>query len=281
MKAFYETRDERVYIGDMTRYPYPLHVHEIVELVRVRRGDCDIQLDGRGYTLGPGDLAIAFPLVPHSYDRMSPDIDGFAAYFPASVIGEFASAFETTLPSNPVLRAEQVSPDANMAIERLSAMPNGEYCPSRQAYLHLLLANVLSAMVLRPTDALSERDTAARVVRYISEHACESLTLAVAARDLGISESHISHLFSQRFHINFRRFINAIRVDKAIIWMRDPRMTLTTICDRCGYENMRTFRRAFLRETSELPHAYMKAAREGKITGVRAAAPADVDKFVI
>ena len=110
----------------------------------------------------------------------------------------------------------------------------------------------------------SERDTAARVLRYISEHACEKLTLANAARDLGISESHLSHLFSQRFHINFRRFINAIRVDKAMAWMRDPRMTLTTICGRCGYENMRTFRRAFLRETGQLPNAYMKSIREGE-----------------
>lgn len=269
MNAFYEARDERVYIGGMTRYPYPLHVHEIVELSCVLRGECDIQLDGRAYTLNPGDIAVAFPLVPHSFERMSPDIDGFAAFFPPNIIGEFAGVFETTLPSNPVLRAGQVGPDVHMAVERLTAMPNEAYCPARQAFLHLLLANVLSMMALRPTDALSERDTAARVVRYISEHACEKLTLASAARDLGISESHLSHLFSQRFHINFRRFINAIRVDKAMALMRDPRMTLTMICGRCGYENMRTFRRAFRRETGQLPNARMKSIREGEALAPR------------
>lgn len=263
MHAFYEFRDERVYIGGMTRYPYPLHVHGIVELACVLRGECDIQLDGRGYTLRPGDIAVAFPLVPHGYDRLSPDIDGFAAFFPSNIIGEFSNAFETTLPSNPVLRGGEVGPDARMAIERLTAMPNGEYCPARQAFLHVLLANVLSAMSLMPVEALSERDTAARVVRYVSEHACEKLTLDTVSRDLGISQSHLSHLFSQRFHINFRRFINAARIDKAVMWMREPRMTLTAICDRCGYENMRTFRRAFLRETGSLPNAYMKAVREG------------------
>ena len=67
MKAFYEVRDERVYIGGMTRYPYPLHVHDVVELSCVLRGDCDIQLDGHAYTLHPGDIAVAFPLVPHRY----------------------------------------------------------------------------------------------------------------------------------------------------------------------------------------------------------------------
>lgn len=263
MKAFYETRNERMFIGGMTRYPFPLHVHEIVELVCVRSGACEMQIDGRSYTLREGDIAVAFPLVPHSYEKMSEDIDGFAAFFLPDTIAEFAGTFSTSLPACPVLPADRVSPDAILAIDRLLSMQDGAPSPSRLAFLHLLLANVLSTMELHPISGLSDRDMAYRVVKYISDHACEELTLATAARDLGISESHLSHLFSQRFHINFRRFINAIRIDKATMWMQDPRMTLTAVCDRCGFENMRTFRRAFVRETGALPNAYLKALREG------------------
>ena len=43
--------------------------------------------------------------------------------------------------------------------------------------------------------------------------------------------------------------------------MRDPDMTLTAICYSCGYENMRTFRRAFVRETGMLPTAYLQKMR--------------------
>jgi two-component system response regulator YesN len=76
---------------------------------------------------------------------------------------------------------------------------------------------------------------------------------------VGISQSHLSHLFSQRFHVNFRRFVNAIRVDRAKMLMRDPRMTLTSICYSCGYENIRTFRRAFVRESGMLPSEYQQS----------------------
>ena len=86
-------------------------------------------------------------------------------------------------------------------------------------------------------------------------------TISSAAHDLGISESHLSHLFAQQFHVNFRAFINAIRIDKATMLMRDPFMTLTQIYYQCGYDNMRTFRRAFVQETGMLPAAYMRAAR--------------------
>lgn len=264
MQPFYETRDERFFIGGMTRYPYPLHVHEVVEMVCVLRGECVVKLDGATYTLREGDVAAAFPLVPHSYERLSPDIDGLAAFFPSDTIGEFANAFATMLPASPVLRAEAVGPDARLAIARLSEVPNEAPFPSRLAFLHLLLANVLDGMALHPAGTPGERDMTGRAIKYIYDHASDELTLAVVAKALGISPSHLSHLFSQRLRVNFRQFINAIRIDRATAMMRDPQVTLTAVCGHCGFENMRTFRRAFLRETGKLPNAYLKAQREGE-----------------
>ncbi len=70
MKAFYETRSNDCFVGGMTSYPFPLHVHEVVELVVVTEGSCVIQLDGSSYILNKGDAAIAFPLAPHSFDSI-------------------------------------------------------------------------------------------------------------------------------------------------------------------------------------------------------------------
>lgn len=247
-----------MFVGEMTVYPYPLHVHELVELACVRSGEYAMQIDGKSYVLGPGDAAIIFPLVPHSFDRLTGQVGGFAALFLPDTIIEFSNTFHTMLPEEPVLRADSISPTARMAIDRLLETPSEEYSPSRLAYLHLLLAELLQAVSFKPTGAYNERGLAYRVVKYIYDHAFENITLSSAAHGLGVSESHLSHLFSQQFHINFRQFINAIRIDKAKMLMRDPYMTLTAICYSCGYENMRTFRRAFVRETGMLPTAYLQ-----------------------
>ena len=89
----------------------------------------------------------------------------------------------------------------------------------------------------------------------------ENITLESTAHALGISISHLSHFFSQKIRINFRRFINSLRIDKARQLMRDPNMTLNTICALCGYTNIRTFRRAFLQETGTLPSDELRAQR--------------------
>ena len=261
MTVFYETRDESLFTGEMTRYPYPLHVHEIVELACVLRGEVTMQIDGREWTLGPGDIAVIFPLIPHSFERLSPDVLGLAAFFLADTIPQLTPAFLNALPESPVLRGDAINAEARLAVDRLMGIPEGEASPSRLAYLHLLIANVLSAMRLRPIDAYSEKGMAYRTFKYIFDHACETITLDNTARGLGISASHLSHLFSQRFHVNFRRFVNAIRIDRAKMLMRDPRITLTSICYSCGYGNIRTFRRAFLRETGMLPSEYQQRQR--------------------
>ena len=257
MKAFYESRPESFFAGPMTTYPFPLHLHEMVELVVILQGTCTMQLDGETYELAPGDAAIAFPLIPHSFDRLDENSLGFTAFFPADSITEFADKFRNMLPDNPIVRNEYADENVRFAVDRLMALhTNEENSPMRLAYLHLLLAHLLSVLTFHPASDWRERSMGSRIARYIYNHACEQISVAGVARDLGISESHLSHLFARQFRMNFRRFVNTIRINRAIQLMQNPNLTLTQISDQCGFENMRTFRRAFIRETGTLPTDY-------------------------
>ena len=258
-KAFYETRSENFFLGEMTRYAFPLHVHDIVEMALLLQGECEMEIDGKPVLLRPGDAAVAFPFIPHAFTRISPEARGLAAFFPADMLPDLSSVFQTMLPGTPVVRACEMNGDALLAAAKLDTLPQDS--PSRLAYLHLLIANLLAGMRFSPAADYHERDLGGRAVRHVYDHACEDISLSSTARALGISQSYLSHLFSQQFHINFRHFIKAIRIDRAIGLMRDPCITLTQICFQCGYENARTFRRAFLRETGVLPAAYIRAVR--------------------
>ena len=266
MQAFYSPV-EPLFVGPMTSSPFPLHVHESAELTCVLSGRCTMRIDGKTYHLKEGDLTLAFPLVTHSFDELSDDCRGFAAFFLPDTIAEFTSTFHTLLPDEPVISLSQLSDEVRSVIDTLMATPIEVPSPLRLAYLHLLLAHVLSAMRFHPTGTYHERGLAARAIQYIYEHACERITLDSAAYGLGISPSHLSHLFSQQFHINFRHFINAIRINRAIMQMRDPTVTLTQVCYSCGYENMRTFRRAFIQEIGILPSDYMRQLHEVALAG--------------
>lgn len=262
MGAFYENRPEKLFIGGMTHYPFPLHVHSAAELVVPTRGTVVMTIGDIRYTLSPGDAAVVFPLVPHSFDRMSEDVEGIAAIFPPEIIPEYAGTFHGLQPETPVLPAVSTCVDLRLSVDRLGRLNMDEDLALCVAHLHVLLAGVLHNLTYRPVYDYSEQDLGQRIISYISDHACEEITLESASRALGISVSHLSHFFSDRMHTNFRRFINAIRIDKARLLMRNPELTLTDICDRCGYTNMRTFRRAFQQEIGLLPSEHQQQIRD-------------------
>ena len=95
-----------------------------------------------------------------------------------------------------------------------------------------------------------------QVLQYISEHFTEPLTLETTARALGISRIHLSHIFSQQLKINFRQYINTLRIDRACALLRDPSYTISQIVYLCGYGNPRTFHRAFLSIHNMTPKEY-------------------------
>ena len=261
MNSFYEQRPEGLFIGGMTEYAVPAHVHTMAEVVVVTRGFAELTIDEVQCRLTPGDAAVIFPLVPHSFDRLSEDSRGIIAIFPPDLIPEYAGTFHGLKPENPMLPAEKSSLDQRFAVERLDVLNTDENLPMCVAYLHVLLACVLHSLTYRPVYDYNERDLGHRIISYISEHAFEEITLETASHALGVNTSHLSHFFSERLKTNFRRFINAIRIEKARLLMRDPNLTLTDICDACGYSNMRTFRRAFIREVGCLPSEHMTALR--------------------
>ena len=266
MQTFYENREEKLFIGEMTHYSFPLHVHAYAEIAAVISGHIRLSIDGISWSLGPGDAAVIFPLTPHSYDFVSEDSRGVAAIFPPEVIPEYAGTFHGLAPDCPVLRADQTGMDFHYAVLRLGELKMEENLPLCVALLHVLLAGMLHRLTYHPVYDYSEQALGFRILGYISAHFTEDITLESVSHALGISASHLSHFFTEKMKINFRSFINANRIAKARLMMRDPNLPLTLISDACGYNNMRTFRRAFLKEVGCLPSEHLQAMR-ARVTG--------------
>lgn len=108
-------------------------------------------------------------------------------------------------------------------------------------------------MKFEPLDKHVDVGLMQQVMQYIYLHYREEITLESAARALGVSQSHLSHIFSSQLHINFRRYINTLRIDYACNLLRDSSLSVTEVGYACGYNNSRTFHRAFREEHQMQP----------------------------
>ena len=258
MKGYFQTHDQTAHVGRLPTGAFPLHVHENVEVVYMATERCTMQIDDTTWELNAGDIAIVFPLVPHGYQWIMKNRTGMMALLLPDDFPEYSRTFRQFVPEAPILRASQLPAEAHDVARRLMAIPSGDPSPLRLAYLHLLLAHVLNALPLVSLETTRARNFSSQMIRYVYEHACERITLATLSQALDVSQSHLSHLFSQQYRINFRRFVNGIRIHKALYLMRDPELSLTDICTACGYDSMRTFRRAFVQETGVLPSEFQR-----------------------
>ena len=262
MMPFYEVGERPVFLGPICDHPFPLHVHMVVEVVHLLQGSLTLTVDGNQYVLSPGDTVACFPSVPHGYDAMSEDAQGLCFIFEADTISEFASAFRSSRPVVPFLKADTAGQGLHDSIAVLVKILQEENSPLLMGYLHVFLAHMLSVMPLEPIDSNLDGDLIQQTLQYVSEHFAEDLSLDSVASALGVSKPHLSRLFSNYLKVNFRKYINTLRIDEACTLLRTTGTTVTDICYACGFNNPRTFHRAFMEEKGMQPKDY-RALKEG------------------
>lgn len=258
--VFYEVRSENQFAGIICDHPFPSHVHDPVEIVCPTVGTLAMTISEKQYHLFPGDIAVVFPSVPHSYDYVSPDVEGLTLIFLPDTISEYSRIFRTMLPACPLLSHRDKAPELNGITRSLIKLSHQEGSPLQTGYLHLFLAYMFLCLPLSPIEKQIQTSQGYRlsyqILHYISEHFTEPLTLETTAHALGISRIHLSHIFSQQLHINFRQYINTLRIDRACKLLRDPASTISQVAYLCGYNNPRTFHRAFLTQCGMPPNQY-------------------------
>ena len=255
--VFYERRNEDVFAGIICDHPFPSHVHDVVEIVCLLSGIIDMTVAGKKLRLLPGDVAIAFPVVPHSYDAVSEDANGLTLIFSPDTIIEFYHTFRTMRPLTPLLPAsEQAAELAAIIRGFLNVATKDQNNSLKLGYLHLFLSYLFSCLPMNPVDKRARSGMSFQVLQYISEHFTEPLTLESTAHALGISRIHLSHIFSQQLHINFRQYINTLRIDRAQTLLRNPGYSISQIAYQCGYGNQRTFHRAFMSQCGMTPNRF-------------------------
>ena len=78
------------------------------------------------------------------------------------------------------------------------------------------------------------------------------------AQALNVSPFQLSRVFSERLHMGFNEYLNALRVDYARELLRETDLPITQLAFECGFESQRTFNRAFREQTGQSPRQFRK-----------------------
>lgn len=62
---------------------------------------------------------------------------------------------------------------------------------------------------------MEKSSTVQKIIRFCEDNYKEDISVESVACELGLSRSYVSHVFSKKFHMCFRDYINLLRLEQA------------------------------------------------------------------
>ena len=101
------------------------------------------------------------------------------------------------------------------------------------------------------------------IAAFIDKHYGERLTMTILCKIFSISLSTMSRAFKREIGMPPVSYLNQVRVEAARKLIdEDPRLPLTEVCSRVGYDNLTYFGRVFKNSMGITPGAYRSRKRQ-------------------
>ncbi len=238
----------------VTNYNYAAHIHQYAELMVVCEGEIEVTVNGITETARAGDFIFIFPLQSHSY--RTPEFSRvWNSVFSASLLFDFLQSHRGQGGGNAVFQVSDVCAEYFQRT-MMKDRPDGSLPDLYQIKSCLYAAAACYPVLPEAVPATREKDFIAAVSSYLDTHFRENIGLDELADALGYNANYLSHRLHRCFHLNFRSLLNSFRLDHAKYLLRTGAKTILEIALECGFENERSFYRAFLREIGMTPGEY-------------------------
>lgn len=117
---------------------------------------------------------------------------------------------------------------------------------------HILLENMLRPDI---------DDNIQKAVSYINENLAGPLSVQGISKSVGVSKSALYRGFHEHFSCTVSRYINRVRIEKAITLLPDTNLSIEEIALRVGFADGSYFSKTFKKEKGISPLKYRKSSR--------------------
>lgn len=233
------------------------HIHSHLELIYLKEGSSVATLDNKEYLIREGECFIAFPNQIHYYHDITP-IQGFMIIFSPDLFGDFKELFRMKTPISSIVHKDDLPENIVEQFEKIIEKRNtGQPFDESVAkgLFMAVLGDMLSVMEFRDNPA--DQDAIKRILKYCVERYTEPINLELLSKELYLNTDYISHVFKERMHMNYKDFVNKLRVEHACR-MLGKGVRVTEVAFESGFSSVRTFNRAFLKYMDMSPREYAR-----------------------
>ena len=263
--------DCTMFIVDMAYRP--MHLHKELELCLVLNGSCRVSTDRQRFEAEPGEILLFDAGSSHELCASGTPArlltlqisNGFCARFYPQIRG---IRFGCRGLSACLSQAQLAALRRAMLLALVAYLRDKPESPfACMAQINAIFAILLSGTpyrVLSDTENMTQTRNAERMHRILHDletHYAEPVRLSEIAKREGLTPTYLSHLFREQLHIPFQEYLARLRLEAAMLLLRQSDTTLTDAAYACGFSDPKYLNRSFQKNLGMTPRQWLQENR--------------------
>lgn len=262
MQVTYES-DHCGYSAYISNYMNEMpHIHYQLELIYIIQGSLELTIHDKHRILKQDDMALIFPNQIH-YGTDQKDLQILFFLFRPDYVSDIKKVLINKEIEEPYFSRSMLCGLSQRIITELIKLKRFDNIKTESGDLYrynayrgiilFLISDIISKSNLIPSDNQINISSVQLILDYIEEHYTEDLSLAVLSKDIGISRTQISRIFSNKIHLSFSEYINQRRLESAHNLIIKTDLNITEIMYQSGFKSERNFYRKFKTTYNQTP----------------------------
>lgn len=253
----------------------PLHWHDEMEIIYIKKGTGTITVDFKPYTVTAGTIALIIPGQLHSIEQHEQDSMEYEniIFHPGILISKKTDTSNTEFlapllsgalsvpifytPDSPCYKEIAACIDANDEISRTNP-PGYQFFIKSQLFMLFFVLFNKCRLKEPPKKDFKSLEKMKLILKYIENHYMDKITIADIADEVGLSQSHFMKYFKNTMGTSFIEYLNEYRLTMASRLLVSSDSQVLDIAAEVGFENLSYFNRTFKKRFDMTPREYRK-----------------------
>lgn len=246
---------------------YDVHYHYNHEILYITNGTCEIEVNDALYVAKKGDVLLVCNLENHSTKILE-------APYSRYVLNINPAVFNKAIGNNQLIAMfkqrsngfRHCLPMENTGLEQifekilLEKQNPGLFSESLCAlYLKELLITIFRKHPENfQTDLDKTSETVLAIENYIDRHFQNDIRIDELAKQFFLNKYYLSHSFKTFSGVSPKQYLTQVRLNHAMHLLSETRLSVSEICEQCGFSDINNFIRIFKTHFSQTPGEYRK-----------------------
>lgn len=248
-------RDNKLFYKSYKNDKTVLQFHSQIELYFVDGGEMDFWVGGHYKRLSGGEMSVALSYDSHAYKTPLAS-ESSVLIIPPYMCEEFINATKGKKATCPFITDKATVEKIKECYKEIKRPDIGRI--EQLGYIYVILGIVMENVFLEVTGEGDDPTLSSKILFYINENFKNGVTPSQIAAHFGYSQSYISRYFKSCFNITLIKYLTIIKLQNAIMLMREGKHSATYCSLESGFSSMRTFYRAFYNEFGCSPGEFLK-----------------------